>query len=96
MTIGRIAFGTLCTKVLAVANTLPEMLSYSALAIAVCASCTALITLSNRASQPAVRSRAAGLQPEATALKLMADQTPFAESRLRLLALAERMEKHKP
>jgi hypothetical protein len=90
--LGWIACGTLCEKVLAEANTFPEMLNYAIVAIAVCACCAALIALSNRASQPAVRN-GEGLWPEVAAFKLMAAQTPFAESRLRLLAMAERMEK---
>jgi hypothetical protein len=94
--LGWIACGTLCENVLAEANTFPEMLNYATVAIAVCACCAALIALASRAYQPAVRNGTADLWPEVTALKLMAAETPFAESRLRLLALAERVEKREP
>jgi hypothetical protein len=85
------AFGTLCGKVLAEASSLPETLNYTTMAIAVCASCAALVALSNR-TRPAVRDVAVNVQPEVVALKLMAAQTSFAESRLRLLAVAEQLE----
>jgi hypothetical protein len=90
--LGWIAVGTLCTKVLAEASTLPEALDYTIVAIGVCASCAALIAVSNRALQ-AARGSDQALQDQVAALKSMADQTPFAESRLRLLALANRMAK---
>jgi|HubBroStandDraft_6_1064221.scaffolds.fasta_scaffold730735_2 hypothetical protein len=91
--LGWIACGTLCERYWRRANTFPKMLNYAIVAIAVCARCAALIALARRASRPAVRNGAADLWPEAAALKLMAAQTPFAESRLRLLALADQMEK---
>ncbi len=89
--IGWLSVGTLCTKVLAVSNSLPEALDYSAFAISVCASCAAMIALSNRVCQPVGRWNEA-LWGEAAALRSMASQTPFAESRRGLIALAERME----
>lgn len=85
------SFGTLCTKILAVSNTFPEMLNYTALAISVCASGAAMIALSDRVCQTA-QGWKQGLWKEAAALRSMASQTRFVESRRRLMALAERME----
>jgi hypothetical protein len=89
--IGWISLGTLCTKVLAVSNTFPEMLDYTTMAISVCASAAAVIAISNRVSWKAEEYEQ-DRRKEVARLKLMADQTPFAESRRRLIALAERLE----
>ena len=90
-TVGWISLGTLCTKVLALSNTFPEMLDYTAVAISVCASVVAVMAVSNRVSQQPQAWRQ-GWREEIATLKLMADQTPFAESRRRLIALAKRLE----
>lgn len=87
-----IGFGTLCTKVLAVSNTFPETLNYTVVAISVCASCAAVIAKANTVS-PRLQERQQDLSEAAAVLKAMADQTPFAESRRRLMALVERMER---
>jgi hypothetical protein len=87
-----ISFGALCTKVLAVSNSAPEMLDYTALAISVCTSCAAIIALSNMTCQP-FQGWKEELWKEAAALRSMASETPFAESRRQLMALADRMEK---
>lgn len=89
--IGWTSFGTLCTKVLAVSNTFPAMLDYTTIAISVCASAAAVIAVSNRVSRK-VQEYEQDRRKEVARLKLMADQTPFAESRRRLIALAERLE----
>ena len=94
--LGWIAGGTLCTKVMAEAGSLADMLNYTTVAIAVCACCAALIALSSRTLRSAIRDGGTVLRPEVAALKLMAAQTPFAESRSRLLALVDRMERREP
>jgi hypothetical protein len=91
--IGWTAFGTLCTKVLVESSTLSEVLNYTTVAIGVCASCSALIAVSSRVAQ-AILGLDPILQQQVATLKLMADQTPFAESRARLLSVAQRIEKH--
>jgi len=91
--IGWIAFGTLCTKVLAESSAVSDVLNYTTIAIGVCASCAALIAVSNRISE-AKLSADEVLLGEVAAVKSMAEETRFSESRSRLLALAKRMEKH--
>ncbi|HTV89973.1 MAG TPA: hypothetical protein VME41_13245 [Stellaceae bacterium] len=90
--IGWIAFGTLCTKVLAESSTLSDVTNYTMMAIGVCASSAALITASTRISNVMSR-RDEVLLTQVAAMKSMAEQTPFAESRARLLAAAQRLEK---
>ena len=87
-----ISFGALCTKVLAVSNSVPEMLNYTALAMSVCTSCAAMVALSNMPCHP-FQGWKKELWKEAAALRSMAGETPFAESRRQLMALADRMEK---
>jgi hypothetical protein len=88
---GWIAFGTLCTKVLAVSSTLLDVMDYTTMAIGVCASCAALIALSNRMSKAMSGDREVILN-EIAALKSMAAEARFSDSRVRLSALASRME----
>jgi hypothetical protein len=90
--IGWIAFGTLCTKVVAESGTLSDVMNYTTMAIGVYASCAALIAVSNRISR--IKSGTDDvLLSEVAAVKSMAEKTRFSESRIRLLALAKRMEK---
>ncbi len=84
--VGWVAFGTLCTKVLAVASNWIDVQDYTVLAIAVCASSTALIALSGR------HRMVEAANYDAVALRSMADQMLFPENRRRLLALAQRLE----
>jgi hypothetical protein len=90
--IGWIALGTLCTKVLAESSALSDVLNYTTMAIGVCASCAALVAASNRLSKAKLADEV--LLGEVAAVKSMAEETRFSESRIRLLALAKRMEKH--
>jgi hypothetical protein len=88
--VGWTAFGTLCTKLLAVANSWIEVQDYTALAIAVCASSAALIALSEQ------RHRLVGMpNADAATLRLEAGQMLFPENRRRLLALAQRLEERR-
>jgi hypothetical protein len=89
--IGWTAFGTLCTKVLAEASTPSDVVNYTMMAIGVCASCAALVTIANRFYEAKVN--AIFLQSEVAAVKSMAEEMRFSENRVRLLALAQRMEK---
>jgi hypothetical protein len=88
---GWIAFGTLCTKVLAESSTLCDVMDYTTIAIGVCASCAALIAISKRMSQAMLGDREVILG-EIAALKSLAAEARFSDSRIRLSALAKRME----
>jgi hypothetical protein len=89
--IGWIAFGTLCTKVLAEASTASDVMNYTTMSIGICASCAALVTIANRLYK--ARFNAGVSQSEIIAVKSMAEEMRFSESRIRLLALAQHMEK---
>lgn len=84
------ATGALSTNVIAHSSSFVEMLNYSVAAVAICASCAALLSL--------CRSDAAGeqqpdvLEPEAEALMMLGREARFAESRARLLAAADRLQ----
>jgi len=87
------AFGALSTTVTAHSGSLLEILNYSMTATAVCASLAALVALSGPGlDQRAEQSSDETIQNQIEALKLFADQTGFADSRIRLLTLSQRFE----
>ena len=83
------ALGALSTKIVAQSTALPEMLSYTNLAIAVCASIAALAALARQQFDAPLSGLA---QDEAAMFRSLADEMRFAETRMRSLALAKRFE----
>jgi hypothetical protein len=83
------ATGALSTNVIAHSSSLFEMLDYSITAVAICASCAALLPLAWSAA-PAEH-EPEFLEPEAEALVTLGEESRFAESRARLLAAADHL-----
>ncbi len=89
-TIGWTALGALSTKVLVQSNALLEMLSYTRISIGVCATVAALIALARQQSDNPIPIPVS--EDHAAMFRALADQTLFAETRARALALAKRFE----
>jgi hypothetical protein len=90
--IGWVAFGTLCTKVLAESSTAADVMNYTMMAIGVCSSCAALVAIANKSHESVVPVDPV-LQSDIEAVKSLAAEARFSESRNRLLALARHMER---
>src|SRR5262245_14952782 len=94
--IGWTALGALSTKVVAVSSALPEMLGYTIATIAVCATVYAFVSLAeaNRRQEDGPADSGSP-ENEASMIRVLADQTQFTETRVRLLKLAQRLESHR-
>jgi len=92
-TLGWSAFGSLILEVSSQSNTAYEALSNTNMAIAVCGAVAALIVLAGPGNRPEAHgaARTEGLNDAVENFRALATQVRCAESRARLLALAERL-----
>jgi hypothetical protein len=93
--LGWSAFGSLILELSSQSNTLHEALSYTNMGIALCGAVAALIVLAGSSANRTEGSGAArteSLNDAAENFRALATQVRCAESRARLLALAERLD----
>jgi len=87
--LGWSALGSLITKVITQSSSFSETLSYTSLALAVCAATSALLTLAASADRKEPFRAKALDEEERERLRVLATQARFADSRVRLLSLTE-------
>ena len=90
-TLGWSALGSLAAKLLEQSASLSEMLTYMHVAVGVSGAVAALLAISEFKRQVEARDRHRILDTSAEQCRALASQARFAESRDRLLGLAERL-----